>query len=317
MPQSTIELSVIVVSWNTREILRDCLRSAVYDGNTCQLEAIVIDNASTDGSADMVTIEFPHVRLIRNIENVGFAAANNQVIRASNGKYILLLNSDTVILDDVLQRSVKYLDSHPGVGVMGCRVLNADHTLQPTCFQYPTILNLVLKATGLFRLSWPRFFGRENYVGWNRDTERDVDVVTGCYMMVRREALSQVGLMDESFFFFGEETDWCKRFKDAGWGVRFSPVGEIIHYGGASAAKLSYKRDLLLTQGLIRYHRKHGGIISAIVAFVILWFFNMSRWLLWSVARLVRRGDNVIARQRHFRLVVREFATAWPRTHAA
>jgi GT2 family glycosyltransferase len=207
------------------------------------------------------------------------------------------------------------MDLHQDVGIMGCRVLNADHTLQPTCFQFPMLLNLLLKTTGLFRLKWPRFCGREHYAAWQRDTERDVDVVTGCYMMVRREALEQVGLMDESFFFFGEETDWCRRFKDVGWKVRFAPVGEIIHHGGASAKKLNYRRDLLLTEGLVRYHRKHSGVFIASLVWMILAFFNVSRFAFWGILALVTRTEDARSRYHHFASVVAKLKSAWPRDY--
>jgi len=307
-----MDLSIIIINWNTRDITRDCLRSIFDNLGSLETEVFLVDNASTDGSSDLVAAEFPQTCLIRNSQNRGFAAANNQAIRLSKGRHLLLLNSDTLVLDDVLRACARYIDSRADVGVLGCRVLNPDRTMQTTCFQFPTLVNLVLKTTGIFRLHWPQFVGREHFRGWQRDSERDVDVVTGCFMMVRRAALEEVGLLDESFFFFGEETDWCKRFKDAGWAVRFAPVGEIIHYGGASAKKLNHRRDLLLTQGLVRFHRKHRGVFSAAAAFFILWLFNSSRLVFWSLASLLRRKNASEGRRKHFATVVRNFSEAWP-----
>lgn len=304
-------LSIVIVSWNTREITRDCLVSLYAQVGDLPVEVFLVDNASEDGSAAMVAAEFPQVVLIENDDNRGFAAANNQALAIARGRYSLLLNSDTVVLGDVLQDSVAYMEAHPDVGVFGCRVLNPDRTMQRTCFSYPTLFNLFLKTTGLFRLPWPRFFGREHLTHWQRDTERDVDVVTGCYMLVRGTAMHEVGLLDDSFFFCGEETDWCRRFRAAGWGIRFSPVGEIVHLGNASGRKLSARRDLLLTEGLVRYHRKHNGLPGALVAYVLLWFFQFTRYVLWWLVALLRRRDGDRARRDHFRDVLRGYRGTW------
>jgi GT2 family glycosyltransferase len=230
----------------------------------------------------------------------------------ATGSYVLLLNSDTIVLEDVLPRSVGYMDEHPDVGVLGCRVLNVDRTVQLTCFRYPTLLNLGLKATGLFRLDWPHWFGREHLRGWQRDSEREVDVVTGCFMMVRRSAIDQVGLMDESFFFCGEETDWCTRFRRAGWKVRFAPVGEIIHIGNASGRQHRYQRDLMLSEGLVRLHRKHSGLLSAAIAWCLLLVFNASRAAFWCAASIVSPVPAYRDRRDHFLAVIWSLGRAWP-----
>lgn len=310
------DLSIVIVSWNTLEITRACLRSVFDNLGDLRAEVFVVDNASSDGSADMVAGEFPAVRLIRNADNRGFAAANNQALRVANARHHLLLNSDTVVLGDALVKSVEYMDAHDEVGVFGCRVLNTDRTMQATCFMYPSLLNLLLLLLGVENRESPRFCGRRKMLSWKRDSEREVDVVTGCYLMVRDEAMARVGLLDEAFFFFGEETDWCRRFSKAGWKVRFAPVGEIVHIGGASATKLNARRDLLLSQGLVRLHRKHGGVPGAAAAWVILWLFNASRAIGWRAVSALRRtnGGQARDRARHFVEVTRGFGQAWPRT---
>ena len=311
MSEPVTALSVVVVNWNTRDLLRGCLESVFREADGLQLEVWVVDNASSDRSCEMVAECFPDARLIRNSENRGFAAANNQALRAAQGKYTLLLNSDTVVLENVLSRSVAYMDDHPAVAVLGCRVLNPDGSMQPTCFQDPTLLNLTLKVLGLFRLRWPKWFGKEHMSHWPRDTERDVDVVTGCYMMVRRTAIDEVGLLDEEFFFCGEESDWCRRFRKAGWKIRFAPIGEIIHHGNASGRRLSYKRDILLTQGLVLYHKKHGGQVAAIVAWALLAVFTLLRVAAWTV--ISAKGDTDARRRRtHFAMVLKGFGRVWP-----
>jgi len=311
-----MDLSIVIVSWNTLDITRACLVSIYEHLDGFELEVIVVDNNSEDGSQKMISDEFPQVKLIANDDNRGFATANNQAIREATGRYLLLLNSDTEILGDVLPASVLYMDSHERVGVMGCRVLNPDRTMQDTCFMLPSLLNIALLTSGLAQLSRPRFFGRERMRWWQRDCVRDVDVVTGCYMLVRRSALDEVGLLDESFFFYGEETDWCRRFKATEWIVRFAPVGEIIHIGNASGRKYSHKRDVLLTAGLVRYHRKHNGVPGAAMVWLMLFGFNVSRWLGWTLMRPVLRSEKADARSVHFRRVVRDFGQVWPKGSA-
>ncbi|MDO8312913.1 MAG: glycosyltransferase family 2 protein, partial [Sideroxyarcus sp.] len=278
----TPDLSIVIVNWNTLDMLRDALASTYATLAGITAEVIVVDNASTDGSPDMVAREFPQAILLRNTDNRGFAAANNQGFALATGRHILLLNSDTIVLGDVLGASVRYLDAHPKVGAMGCRVLNADHTMQRTCSMWPSLLNLILLTSGLWKLPYPRFLGRYQMMDWQRDTERAVDSISGCYLMLRRPVLDQIGPLDEAFFFFGEETDWCRRMRAAGWQLMFAPVGEIVHYGSGSARKLNHKRDLTLTDAMVRLHRKHDGPMAAAVAWSILFSFNLSRAIFWG-----------------------------------
>lgn len=308
------DLSIVVVSYNTIALTRDCLASVYKSLGSLQAEVLVVDNASTDGSPEMVEREFPDATLMRNDRNLGFAAANNQAIRTAMGKFILLLNSDTRVLGSVIRESVEYLEKHPEVGVMGCRTLNGDGTVQLTCSQEPTLLNILLLVTGLWKFDRPQWLGRYQMQHWKRDSEREVDVVSGSYMLVRRSALEEVGLLDEAFFFFGEETDWCRRFREAGWKVMFAPVGEIIHYGSASALSLGHRRDVYLTSGLVRYQRKHGGLINAVTAWVLLFGFNLSRCLFWSIAAAVHPNEKAFLRRNHFWNVARTFGETWPRT---
>jgi GT2 family glycosyltransferase len=298
------DLSIVIVNWNTLEMLREVLASVEAGRGELALQLIVVDNASSDGSADMVAEEFPQALLIRNAENRGFAAANNQGFEVATGRHILLLNSDTIVLGAVLPASVRYLDDHPQVGAMGCRVLNTDGTMQRTCSMWPGFLNLALLTSGLWKLRWPRFLGRYHMTDWQRDSERQVEVISGCYLMLRREVLEQVGPLDESFFFFGEETDWCRRMRDAGWKLRFAPVGEIIHHGGGSVRKLNHKRDVMLTDAMVRLNRKHSGSIAGAAVWALLFGFNLSRAVFWRLRTVIQRRPAHQERARHFRNVV-------------
>lgn len=312
MKISAPTLSIIIVNWNTREMLRECLESIFAHSDELILEVIVIDNASKDGSCDMVADDFASVRLIRNTRNTGFAAANNQGFALASGRHVLLLNSDTLVHGDVLKKSVEWLDAHPPVAAMGCRVLNTDGTVQKTCWMYPSLLNQILLTSGLSRLSWPRFLGRYQMADWNRDVEREVEVISGCYLLVRKSVIDEIGPLDEAFFFFGEETDWCKRMRDAGWSLMFAPVGEITHHGGGSVSKLNDKRDVMLSEAIIRLHRKHSGYVAAMLVFLVIMLFNGSRAVCWSLANALAPNTKTRERSRHFRSVFRQSLNTWP-----
>jgi len=288
-----MDVSIIIVNWNTRDILRDCLESVYVCTKDIAFEVIVIDNASSDGSADMAKREFPQVRLVENSENKGFAAANNQGMRLARGRYVLLLNSDTVVLDAAIQRAVGFADSHPEAGVVGCRVLNADRSLQPTCFMFPSVLNILLWTTYVYKLfSRSRFWGRERMTWWNRDDVREVDVVTGCFMLVRREAIERVGPMDEQFFMYAEEADWCYRFSRAGYKRLFMPDAQIIHLGGASSDQIKPRMIAQWRKSTLLYFRKHKGPLALGAAWALLSMFYLTRVPYWVARAAVGRLRN-------------------------
>lgn len=277
-----MDVSIVIVNWNTLGLLRDCLKSVYEQAGTVDYEVIVIDNASTDGSVQMVKNEFKRVVLIENTENRGFAAANNQGMAVAKGRYVLLLNSDTVILDNAIAKVVSFADAHPRAAVTGCRVLNPDGTLQPTCFMFPSVLNMLLSSTYLYKL-FPnsRFFGRERMTWWDRSDVRQVDVVTGCFMLVRREAIDQVGMMDERFFIYAEETDWCYRFRTKGLEVTFTPAAQIIHLGGQSTAKRPVAMIVQLRLSILKFIRKHHGQLALLIARILTAFFFAVRLPVW------------------------------------
>jgi len=283
-----MDVSVIIVNWNTRGLLRDCLESVYEQTGDVDVEVIVVDNASTDGSVEMVRSDFESVKLIENAENRGFATANNQGIAVAKGRYVLLLNSDTVVLDSAVAKAVRFADAHPRAAVTGCRVLNPDRTLQPTCFMFPSILNMLLSSTYLYKL-FPssRFFGRERMTWWDRNDVRQVDVVTGCFMLVRREAIDGVGMLDEQFFMYAEETDWCYRFKKNDWEVVFTPVAQIIHLGGQSTAKKPVAMIVQLRLSILGFIRKHRGRFARLIAGLLTAMFFVVRLPVW-LARALR-----------------------------
>lgn len=303
-----MDLSIVIISWNTRDMLRDCVASVYAGLGDLGAEVIVVDNASTDGSAGMVEAEFPIAKLLVNVKNRGFAAANNQGFLMAKGRHVLLLNSDTLVLGQVLPAMVAWMDSHPSAGVMGPRVLNRDGSMQVSSTGFPTLGRLGLQTLGLNQL---RAFDGYRMADWDRRDERKVEVISGCCMLVRGSAMAKVGPLDDSFFFYGEETDWCRRFADAGWEVVFAPVGEIIHFGGGSVRALNHKRDVMLTEGTVRLHRKHGGLLAGLACYGLLMVFNVSRALAWGAVSLAG-GTARRNRARHFFRVVADFRKAWP-----
>lgn len=297
-----MDLSIIIVNWNTCALLRDCLSSVFTGIGQLKAEVWVVDNGSTDGSLAMLAEEFPTVRLIANEENRGFAAANNQALAQATGRHVLLLNSDTVVHGSVLADAVWWLDAHPGAGILGPRILNADGSVQGSASAFPSLYRLARQTLALHKAEAPNA---------GLTFQHQAQVISGCAMFVRHAAMSQVGLLDEAFFFYGEETDWCRRFAKAGWRVIWAPVGEITHFGGGSVRRLNHRRDVMLTEGTVRLHRKHHGLIAAMVCYALLAVFNASRAVGWAgMAGLRKPGAS--ARARHFAGVVTDFAKAWP-----
>ena len=231
-----MDLSVVILSYNTRDLLEQALRTVVAAAVDLEVEVIVVDNASHDDSADMVAEKFPQVRLIRNPRNVGFAAGNNIAFRQASGRHVLLVNSDTIVRRDSLSCLVRFLDEHPEAGAAGCKILNPDGTLQPDCMRgFPTPMAAFFKVSGLSRFfsNSPRF-ARYNMTYLDPEQTHQVDALSGSCMMVRKQTMDQVGMLDEDYFMYGEDLDWCFRMHAAGWKIYYVPETEIIHFRGAS-----------------------------------------------------------------------------------
>lgn len=258
-----VDLSVIIVNWNVQDLLRHCLHSIFANWPPSQMEIIVVDNASTDGSAEMVSAEFPDVQLIVNTENRGFPAANNQGLAVARGRYILLLNPDTEVLGDALATLIAFADAHPDVGVVGPQLLNPDGTVQSSRRRFPTLMTALFESTWLQPYAPRRLL--EHYYVLDRpdDAVQDVDWVTGAALMARREAMEQVGPLDEGFFMYSEELDWCRRFRDAGWRVVYLPTARIIHHIGKSSEQVLPARHIHFQTSKVRYFRKYHGPLAA------------------------------------------------------
>ncbi|MBC7289090.1 MAG: glycosyltransferase family 2 protein [Armatimonadetes bacterium] len=228
-------LSVCIVTWNCREYVLECLRSISAEAEELAAEIIVVDNASTDSTPDAVAAQFPNVRLIVNPTNRGFAAANNQAIAVARGEFVLLLNPDTVAPPGALRELLQIARAHPEAGAIGPRLLNPDGSLQPSCRRFPSPWAAIFRNTLFGRLFPSNRWTREYLMqDWPHDQVREVDWVSGAAMLVRRQALAQVGLLDEAFFWGSEDVDYCKRLWDAGWKVLYTPTPAIVHRIGGS-----------------------------------------------------------------------------------
>jgi GT2 family glycosyltransferase len=279
----TVKLSIVIVNWNTRELLAQCLES-IYDPlSRKDIEVFVIDNASSDGSSEMVKEWFPQVRLIENEQNVGFARANNQAIHSCESRYILLLNSDTIVKPHAFHELVSFMDTHPDVGACGARLLNPDGSLQYSCSPAPS---LVGEFKRLFHLPGVRPDGYYLMQEWDQNLARQVDVILGACLMLRSEVLDQVGMLDEDYFMYSEEVDLCHRIKVAGWGLYWVPQAQVVHLGGQSTRQVSEAMFLRLYQAKLIYFRKQHGRWQAFLYKLIILAAASFRLLLTPLAWL-------------------------------
>ena len=269
-------LFIIIINWNTKDLLIQCLTSIPLMIQGFKIEILVVDNGSQDGSGSEVKKRFPFVRLIENDKNLGFARAVNQGLQKASGRYVLLLNPDTQVKNGAIERLMSFMDAHPKAGISGAQLLNSNGSKQNSIANFPSLATELLNKNLLRWLSPERFPGKER----NYSEPIEVDSVIGACMMVRREALDQVGFLDEDYFLFLEETDWCYRMKKAGWKIYHVPQAEVFHFQGRSAetdkmrARVEYFRS--------RYH-----------------FFKKNRgswqWFILLVGLLIRLGFEVLA----------------------
>lgn len=266
------DASVVIVSFNTRDILRTCLASLKRATGDLDIEVIVVDNASHDGSADMVAAEFPGVSLVRSAVNLGFAGGNNAAFGQAHGRHVILLNPDTVLGRDTLDRAIAHMDTAPSVGMAGGRLLNRDGSDEPAARQFPSVFNDFLALSGLAaRFPRSRLFGRFDRTWAPVAQPADVDWVPGAFAIIRGEVLAQVGHFDERFFLYYEEVDLCRRIKAAGWRIRYWPDIVVHHWGGESSKTLtdqaisSSGSQLVLwrMRSALLYYRKQHGRLTA------------------------------------------------------
>lgn len=329
------DISVIVVSWNTCELLRQCLQSIIDEpgvriipagqpsggpapADTLAVEIIVVDNASNDGSAQMVQAEFPQAALIVNRHNAGFAAANNQAAAQARGQALFLLNPDAYLLAGAMTGLARFLSAHPEAAVVGPNVLNPDGTWQAAAFRFATLWDLVCEAVFLSVL-WPRspLFARKELGGFNRDAVREVDWVQGCALLVRRDVWEAVGPFDEGYWMYVEELDWCRRAKGMGCRIFFTPDARVVHYGKRAVAKARASVLPLGFRSHFRYYRKFDGKAKELAVRLIALLQMGLRAGISAGMVLATRGPARVRWQENWRAytgVMREAVSARART---
>lgn len=269
-----MDLSIIIVSYNTRDLLRNCLQSIYANASEGDFEVLVIDNASTDGSANMVKEEFPQVELICNEKNLGFARANNLGIRQAKGDYILLLNSDTEVSPRALDGMVEFLNSYPEVGVVGCQLVDSAGKVEESCGFFPTPKAILLTKLRRSKLLGPWFKNSRASI-LNPEGIQEVDWVTGACLMTRRRVVDEAGPLDEQMFMYFEDNDWCYRIKKAGWKVYFIPETQIIHKRGGSLKQVPDRMIYEYRRSQLHLYKKHLGLFSQLMIRVVIFAHSL------------------------------------------
>jgi N-acetylglucosaminyl-diphospho-decaprenol L-rhamnosyltransferase len=293
-----LDLGIVILNWNTRDLLRECLRSVFAACGPLAYSVCVVDNASTDGSAAMVRAEFPRVRLVESPVNGGYAAGNNLGLRAFGfgpgrsdaPRYALLLNPDTVVPETALAAMVAYLDAHPQAGAAGPKLVLPTGELDRACRRSLAFEAFVYRILGL-SLLFPRSrrFGQYNLTYLSPDVETEVGAVVGAFMLVRREAISQAGLLDEAFFMYGEDLDWAYALKQAGWQVRYNPAVTVLHVKRA-ASRQSHRAQIAFHEAMLYFYRKHyAGTTSPLLGALVVAGIYFNLHLTRLRERFVRR----------------------------
>ena len=279
-------VSILIVSWNTRHYLAACLDSIREANASCVGEVIVVDNDSHDGSPEMVERDYPEVVLIRSGANLGFAKGNNLAMARARGSLFALVNSDALVHPGCLETLALYLDEHPDVGLVGPRVQGGDGLLQRSCRHLPGLWNTLCRALALDRA----FAAKGIFSGYEvspaqHEQLREAEVLSGCFCVARREAVEEIGGLDEQFFFYGEDIDWCRRFRKAGWKLVFIPQATATHFGGGSTSKAPLKFSVEILRATLKYWRKHYGFAGVIACSLLLMLHHglrlLARGLKW------------------------------------
>ena len=277
-------LSVIIASYNTRDLLCTCLESVFASTLEGKLEVFVVDNNSSDGTPEMVRREFPEAQVLVNDSNFGFAKANNQALRRSTGRFVLLLNPDTKVPDSIFDEMCVFMDAHDEVGLAGVRLVRQDGSMDMACRRgFPTPARALFRALMLDRLS-PRLFGGYNVLTRDPKGDYEVDAIVGAFMFFRRGMVEEVGFLDESFFMFGEDLDWCYRVKRANQKVMYLGSKEVLHVKGASVRQEQAKMNYHFHRSMLVFYRKH---IDHHYPFFVGWLLSVGVGLRWVCKALL------------------------------
>ncbi len=276
-----MNLSIVIVTWNSQEFIRNCLDSIFLSQVNFSSEVIVVDNNSSDETAKTVEQLYPQVNLIQNKKNSGYAKGNNQGIEESRGEYILLLNPDTQVLEDSLSLMYRFMEENPNTGALGPKLLNPDKTVQPSCREFPTFSTLIWEFSGLSRL-FPKspIFGRWRMGYFDFDRQRETDQPMASCLMLRRAALEDVGIFDEDFAMFFNDVDLCYRIKKGGWKIYFYPEARVVHHKGGSTRKAKARMIWLSHWAFYKFFKKHKtGLANHLLLFLFLIPLILSAWV--------------------------------------
>jgi len=285
------DVSIVIVSWNAKNYLEECLTSLRSGNGELSVEIIVVDNASTDGTADLIRNQFPYVKLIENATNLGFARGNNIGIKLTTGKYICLINPDVNVLPDCLPKMYRFMEQSPTVGLLGPKMVALDGRALRSGMRFPTIWNTFLRASAADSFLKGRAVQRSWLMNdFHFDQIRDMEVLNGWFWMARRQAVNQVGCLDERFFMYSEDIDWCKRFHLAGWRVVFYPDADAIHYGAGSSSNAPLRFSIEKERANLQYWRKYHGHFSLLMYESAICLHHALRMMGWGAVCLVKRS---------------------------
>lgn len=285
-----VEISIVIVNWKVRPLLEKCLKSVLADTKDFVTEIFVVDNDSRDGTSEMIMAEYPAVTMIALPYNRGFAKANNLALKQATGKYLFLLNPDTEVQSGFFQTTINYLKNHPDVGVLGPRILNSDFSLQPSIRRFPNLLSQIVVLLKLRSFSFVQWLLKKYLADdFDYNQEQEVEQIMGAAMVITREAFEKIGYLDEKFFIWFEEVDYCRRAMKQKIKVKYLPTASILHHNGASFKKQKIvRKQLIFNASLLYYFYKHQPIWQTLVILIFLpiniiltiiysWWFNHYR----------------------------------------
>ena len=285
-----LDLSIIIVNWNTKDFLCACLDSVFKETKSISFEVFVVHNASSDGSPEMVEREFPQVKLIKNKENLGFAKANNQAIRKSGGKYIFFLNPDTILINNAPKIMIDFMEKDENVGICGARLFREDMSGQVSYGDFPSLWQVISETLFLPRILCRNWFPNTGIIPDNKITGPiPVNYVSGASLMLRREIINKIGLFDEAFFAYFEEADLYYRTNQSGWKIYYIPSAKVVHYGGGvSSKKLNEVRSVIFYRSMFVFFLKHYGYFFAITTKYLFLMRYLLALVFWKSVYLIR-----------------------------
>lgn len=298
MTSRHVDVTISIVNTNNRDLLQSCLESVYDNTKRTHFEIIVVDNCSTDGSVEMIRDNFPEVRVLSNEFRKGYGFSQNRAFEESRGRYFLILNEDMIMLPHAIDIMMDRIKEDRSVGALGCRLLSTDHTPQRSCSNFESLFSEIYENLVPYNLIFPESRFRSELHHWSHNSEREVDVILGCCMLMPREAIEQIGLFDEQFVLFLDETDLCKRLRQAGWKVFFTPKAEMVHYYSETVKRMGRERLRTYLESKFRYFKKHHGKDQAYVIRITYLLGITLRIVGWAIVGIVRPGTRETAKEK-------------------